>query len=261
MEELSLSMKKTGGERSGIAADNAAKTHCKRGHEFTPENTYMQRTDYGGGVQRVCKKCKAEYHNLNRAERLRRIKKRVSPPLFGPIILALLMLAAIPAGAAEWQVYEDGEKTGWGYGEQVDPMYDMTTYSTWARPKPYHGSTAMEGYMMLWICPKADAGKRVAIKFGLMGCFGVKAVQFRFDGGEILDYPASADTHDDGDVTILSGSDTLILKLMKRIRDAEMVTIQMWDFEGERYVWTLALDSSEAPVSRLLQNAAVEESY
>lgn len=35
------------------AATNAAKTHCKRGHEFTAQNTYI----YKG--QRTCRKCAA----------------------------------------------------------------------------------------------------------------------------------------------------------------------------------------------------------
>lgn len=36
-------------------AVNARKTHCKRGHEFTPENTYV----WGGG-HRQCRACNAE---------------------------------------------------------------------------------------------------------------------------------------------------------------------------------------------------------
>lgn len=40
--------------RSGApAAHNHRKTHCKRGHEFTPENTRLQ----AGGRRRVCKAC------------------------------------------------------------------------------------------------------------------------------------------------------------------------------------------------------------
>jgi hypothetical protein len=42
---------------------NAAKTHCKRGHEFTPENTYIER---GGG--RSCRTCK-------------RIRSRITEPI------------------------------------------------------------------------------------------------------------------------------------------------------------------------------------
>lgn len=37
----------------GWAAQNAAKTHCKRNHEFTPENTYLK------GGRRVCRQCLA----------------------------------------------------------------------------------------------------------------------------------------------------------------------------------------------------------
>lgn len=39
----------------GYTAQQARKTHCKRGHEFTPENTYAWR----GG--RICRKCRASY--------------------------------------------------------------------------------------------------------------------------------------------------------------------------------------------------------
>ena len=35
----------------GIAARRAAQTHCKRGHEFTPENTRVD------GTSRVCRAC------------------------------------------------------------------------------------------------------------------------------------------------------------------------------------------------------------
>lgn len=37
----------------GLAAANARKTHCKRGHEFTTENTYVK-----PGGRRVCKECR-----------------------------------------------------------------------------------------------------------------------------------------------------------------------------------------------------------
>ncbi len=39
----------------GPTALNAAKTHCKRGHEFTPENTYYRR-DSANGL-RQCRTC------------------------------------------------------------------------------------------------------------------------------------------------------------------------------------------------------------
>jgi len=50
----------------GYTAQQARKTHCKRGHEFTPENTYPWRSG------RICRACRAEYsHNrfATRAER------------------------------------------------------------------------------------------------------------------------------------------------------------------------------------------------
>lgn len=37
------------------AAVHAAKTHCDRGHQFTPENTYLRRGRHG--IQRSCKTC------------------------------------------------------------------------------------------------------------------------------------------------------------------------------------------------------------
>lgn len=46
---------KEGGQR-GVAGENAAKTHCVHGHEFTPENTRV-RTGMTGGIIRYCLKC------------------------------------------------------------------------------------------------------------------------------------------------------------------------------------------------------------
>jgi hypothetical protein len=40
---------------NGAAAENARKTHCKRGHELAGENLYRQVGPYG--VQRVCRSC------------------------------------------------------------------------------------------------------------------------------------------------------------------------------------------------------------
>lgn len=39
-----------------VAAINARKTHCKRGHEFTPENTYTPRSG-----ARICRACRKDY--------------------------------------------------------------------------------------------------------------------------------------------------------------------------------------------------------
>ena len=42
------------------AVINAAKTHCKRGHEFTPENTYRYIQHGRSGESRACKTCMRE---------------------------------------------------------------------------------------------------------------------------------------------------------------------------------------------------------
>ncbi len=51
---------------TGWSGRNAQKTHCVHGHEFTPENTYLepQWKGRGSGVMRRCKTC-------NRDKRLR----------------------------------------------------------------------------------------------------------------------------------------------------------------------------------------------
>lgn len=51
----------------GIPAINAAKTHCKHGHEFTPENTYIHTIK--GHTQRQCLTCRREVE-------CRRVRKR-----------------------------------------------------------------------------------------------------------------------------------------------------------------------------------------
>jgi len=39
----------------GLPAKNARKTHCKRGHELSPENTYNRKN------RRACKVCDKQY--------------------------------------------------------------------------------------------------------------------------------------------------------------------------------------------------------
>ena len=43
-------------ERPRRANNNATKTHCKHGHEFTSENTYRKRQSWG--IERVCRTCR-----------------------------------------------------------------------------------------------------------------------------------------------------------------------------------------------------------
>jgi len=55
----------------GITAVNAKRTHCKNGHQFTPENTHFYKTPQGG---RHCKKCNSlnmiSYRAKKRAAKL-----------------------------------------------------------------------------------------------------------------------------------------------------------------------------------------------
>jgi hypothetical protein len=48
---------KTENARRGVGqpARHGRQTHCKRGHEFTPENTYQWQTS------RICRTCRSEY--------------------------------------------------------------------------------------------------------------------------------------------------------------------------------------------------------
>ena len=47
----------------GIAARHARQTHCKRGHEFTPENTYIN------AKRRFCRRCLRRYSGRAAMER------------------------------------------------------------------------------------------------------------------------------------------------------------------------------------------------
>jgi HNH endonuclease len=53
-----------------IVARNVKKDRCLRGHEFTEENTYMQKNTRGGH-QRQCREC----HRLREQERRKRAKE------------------------------------------------------------------------------------------------------------------------------------------------------------------------------------------
>lgn len=61
-----------------VCAVNGRKTHCKHGHEFTPENTYWYRQ--GKAMRRVCRICKCKltaryYREVGKANRQRSRKK------------------------------------------------------------------------------------------------------------------------------------------------------------------------------------------
>ena len=55
-----------------LNSKNAAKTHCKDGHEFTEENTYISPTN----GQRVCRTCRREWKR--RADRQKKIAHRAN---------------------------------------------------------------------------------------------------------------------------------------------------------------------------------------
>lgn len=46
------------GQVSGGGAINKAKTHCKHGHEFSPENTLIVLKDRGKYRSRACRICR-----------------------------------------------------------------------------------------------------------------------------------------------------------------------------------------------------------
>lgn len=48
-----------------LSAQNARKTHCKNGHEFTPENTRVTHPKGPGRVHRACRACDREKKRLD----------------------------------------------------------------------------------------------------------------------------------------------------------------------------------------------------
>lgn len=56
----------------GITAKNKVKTHCKNGHEFTPENTLVFRQAQYNGTGRECRTC-----NLAKQKRWKAKKKAI----------------------------------------------------------------------------------------------------------------------------------------------------------------------------------------
>lgn len=60
------------GHSNSLPAINKAKTHCIRGHEFTPENTLM-----GADGKRKCRTCQNEY--LSKDKRLRIFRGEYKP--------------------------------------------------------------------------------------------------------------------------------------------------------------------------------------
>jgi hypothetical protein len=46
----------------GVCAQNSRKTHCKHGHEFTPENTYVRAERNGRECRECLRKASREWH-------------------------------------------------------------------------------------------------------------------------------------------------------------------------------------------------------
>jgi hypothetical protein len=56
-------------------ARNARKTHCQRGHPYTPDNTYIV-TLRTGSRERLCKACCAERHRRRKATGWKQVERR-----------------------------------------------------------------------------------------------------------------------------------------------------------------------------------------
>ena len=68
--------------RVATMARAASITHCPAGHEYTPENTYLQRNTLNGKIGRVCRTC--------RARRLRELRARRSATA-NPVVIATIL--------------------------------------------------------------------------------------------------------------------------------------------------------------------------
>lgn len=73
----------TTGQRTGVAASNAAKTHCPKGHPLFGDNLYIKPTVKGQGFERRCRKCKNAQERKRLAKRAGRKTPAISKPLFG----------------------------------------------------------------------------------------------------------------------------------------------------------------------------------
>lgn len=51
----------------GLGVQHSRKTHCPKGHEYTPENTYTTPGDLSKNrIHRICRTCKSEYYHSRR---------------------------------------------------------------------------------------------------------------------------------------------------------------------------------------------------
>lgn len=71
MRVVSRQVNSQGSSGSRVTGElRRAKTHCKNGHEYTPENTLVRTVGRNPGT-RVCRACNAEYDKQSKAKRQR----------------------------------------------------------------------------------------------------------------------------------------------------------------------------------------------
>lgn len=101
-----------GGKRKRM--NGQTKTHCKHGHEFTPENTFIDQRP-GGGSSRQCLECNRircrrryaespelrERVRLNKQKRLARLKAEGKPQSYTPKYVDQLRAALVDISIAE----------------------------------------------------------------------------------------------------------------------------------------------------------------